>query len=85
MKRKKEMTLEQALQVKVFFGKHKGETLAEIVESDASYIGWLAEQELDSPILYEAAGIVERAYEDEILEAQREWRQENRPNWREDF
>lgn len=72
------MDLNEALRVEIPFGKKKGQALADIVEDDLRYMGWLydvarerasGDFKLKSPRLKEAALLVGENYADEIAAA----------------
>lgn len=56
------MTKDQALRVKMSFGKHKGKTLGLVYAEDESYIDWLIENidPLKFPETYEAVLTISR-------------------------
>ena len=53
-----EITKEEAEQVKISFGKYKGQTLKEIFENDASYINWIIDNESTKQSLKDAASLL---------------------------
>ena len=55
------MTLKEALEVKMPFGKNKGKTLKEIGMADSDYIKWLAGQEITDPALAKAVELITEA------------------------
>lgn len=56
-----DMTLKEALEVKMPFGKNKGKTLKEIGMADSDYIKWLAGQEITDPALAKAVKLITEA------------------------
>ena len=53
------MTIEQAVAIKLNFGKYKGATLGEIVKEDPQYCDWLySKNEKTDPVIKKALGII---------------------------
>lgn len=61
------MTLDDALKVRMPFGKHKGLSLEEIGKSTPDYITWLAGQEIKQADLRQAVGLIMSASEKKKL------------------
>ena len=66
VKQKKEappvnMTLKEALEVKMPFGKYKGKTMKDIGMEDTDYLKWLSDQEITDPRLDKAVELINQA------------------------
>ena len=54
------MTLEQAVAIKLSFGKYKGSTLGDLVKEDPQYCDWLySKNEKTDPVIKKALGIIQ--------------------------
>lgn len=61
-----EMTIDQAIAIKISFGKYKGTTLGDLVKQDPQYCDWLySKNEKTDPVIKKALGIIQ----EEIIKA----------------
>ena len=58
------MTLDEAVGVKVAFGKHKGKLAGEIFKSDKSWIEWFLRQDRKDPKIAKAIEVMKQNFED---------------------
>jgi hypothetical protein len=54
-----------SLKTKIAFGKHKGETIQEIIDEDSSYIEWCLDTIDDFELDEEADDYLEKKYDDD--------------------
>ncbi len=60
------MTIDQAIAIKISFGKYKGTTLGDLVKQDPQYCDWLySKNEKTDPVIKKALGIIQ----EEIIKA----------------
>lgn len=60
------MTIDQAIAIKISFGKYKGATLGDLVKQDPQYCDWLySKNEKTDPVIKKALGIIQ----EEIIKA----------------